>query len=82
MECEGPHGQADYIGFAPNKASRIESASNAKQIVVCDATRLLIEQDHPQGVRLKQLGVYRLKGCGDELLWQVCAEGLQEDSHR
>jgi class 3 adenylate cyclase len=67
-----------YVGFSVHRAARIGSAGHGGQVLLSDATRLLVEDDLPAGVYLKDLGAYRLKDVDrPERISQLCAEGLQ-----
>jgi class 3 adenylate cyclase len=66
-----------YVGFSVHRAARIGSAGSGGQVLLSDATRVLVEDDLPEGVYLRDLGVYRLKDVDrPERLSQVAAEGL------
>jgi class 3 adenylate cyclase/DNA-binding beta-propeller fold protein YncE len=68
---------ARYVGFSVHRAARIGSAAHGGQVLLSDATRVLVEDDLPPGVYLRDLGVYRLKDVDrPERITQVAAEGL------
>jgi predicted ATPase/class 3 adenylate cyclase len=74
---EGRLGGHDYVGIDVHRAARVASAGHGGQILISDATRALVEQALPDGVRLQDLGTYRLKGlAGPERIHQVTVEGL------
>jgi predicted ATPase/class 3 adenylate cyclase len=74
---EGHLGGEDYVGIDVHRAARVASAGHGGQILLSDATRALVEQALPDGVHLKDLGTYRLKGlAGPERIHQVLVEGL------
>ena len=50
-----------YVGFSVHRAARIGAAGHGGQVLLSDATRELVEDDLPEGVYLRDLGVYRLK---------------------
>jgi predicted ATPase/class 3 adenylate cyclase len=51
----------DYHGPVLNRAARILAAGHGGQILCSDATAALLRRDLEPGVRLKDLGVYRLR---------------------
>jgi class 3 adenylate cyclase len=69
--------KANYLGMAVHTAARICSASHGGQIVVSADFRTAIGTSLPQGVRLRKLGTYTLRGLPDEVeLYQVAGKGL------
>jgi class 3 adenylate cyclase len=69
--------KANYIGMAVHTAARICGASHGGQIVVSGDFRTAIGAPMPNGVRLRKLGAYELRGLPDEVeLYQVAAKGL------
>lgn len=72
----------DYFGPAVNRAARICSAANAKQVLLSDAARALVVDTLP-GIDTIDLGVWRLKDIPEPLhLWQLRAPGLSEELRR
>ena len=71
-------GTADrYVGFSVHRAARIGAAAHGGQVLASDATRVLVEDELPEGVSLRDLGLYRLKDIDrPERIVQVEAEGL------
>jgi class 3 adenylate cyclase len=68
---------SNYIGMAVHTAARICDAAHGGQIVVSGDFRTAIGVPRAQGVRLRKLGVYRLRGLPDEVeLLQVVADDL------
>ncbi len=66
-----------YIGFSVHRAARVGGAAHGGQVLVSDASRVLVEDDLPDGVFLRDLGLYRLKDVDrPERISQVAAEGL------
>src|SRR5207245_4065526 len=53
--------EGDYVGIDVHRAARICDAGHGGQILISDATRIVLEQALPNGVTLKSLGEYRLK---------------------
>jgi predicted ATPase/class 3 adenylate cyclase len=74
---EGRRGGDNYIGLDVHRAARIAAAGYGGQVVVSDATRTLVEQALPEGVRLRDLGPHRLKDLAQpEHLFQLEIDGL------
>ena len=74
---QGTFGGDDYIGIDVNRAARIAAVGHGGQVLVSDATRGLVEQDPPEGLRLRDLGTHRLKDLARPMrIWQVDTEGL------
>lgn len=71
-------GKRNYHGPATNRAARVSSAAHGGQVLVSDVTQALAAPELPPPVTFRELGAFRLKGVGEELLWQVCAPGLEE----
>jgi predicted ATPase/class 3 adenylate cyclase len=73
----GTLGGDDYIGIDINRAARIASAAHGGQVLISDATRALVADRLPHGVRVQSVGTYRLKDLpGEERLWQLEIRGL------
>jgi predicted ATPase/class 3 adenylate cyclase len=58
---EGAEGGDDYLGIDVNRAARIAAAAHGGQILVSDATRVLVEDALGGDVELLDLGEHRLK---------------------
>jgi len=77
---QGVLGADGYVGLDVHRAARIASAGHGGQVLVSDATRALVEQGLPEGVRLRDLGRHRLKGLpAPERIFQLTAEDLPSD---
>ena len=50
-----------YVGMDVHRSARICSAGHGGQILLSQTTRILVENDLPQGVSLRNLGEHRLK---------------------
>ena len=73
----GTLGGDDYVGIDINRAARIASAAHGGQVLISDATRALVADRLPEGVRVQSVGSYRLKDLpGAERLWQLEIRGL------
>jgi class 3 adenylate cyclase len=68
----------NYIGMAVHTAARICDAGHGGQIVTSLNTRIAIGKELPDGVRLRKLGVFDLRGLPEPVeLYQVLAEGVE-----
>ncbi|MDQ4144260.1 MAG: AAA family ATPase, partial [Actinomycetota bacterium] len=77
---EGVLGGANYVGLDVNRAARIAAAAHGGQVLLSDATRVLVERSLPPATRLRDLGPHRLKDLTQpERLYQVMIEGLEQD---
>ncbi|MGN6791498.1 MAG: ATP-binding protein [Streptosporangiaceae bacterium] len=66
-----------YVGMDVHRAARIAATAHGGQIVLSDATRQLVESRLAEGVRIRDLGTYRLKDIeAPEHLYQLAADGL------
>ena len=69
--------EANYIGMAVHTAARICAAAHGGQILVSGDTRTAARGAAPDGMRLRSLGQYRLRGLPEAVpLFQVAAKGL------
>jgi predicted ATPase/class 3 adenylate cyclase len=70
----------DYGGYEVNRAARIAAAGHGGQIVFSDATRALVADALPDGVRIRDLGSHALRDVPrPERLYQLDIPGLQAD---
>lgn len=58
---EGVLGGDEYVGLDVHRAARISGAAHGGQVVVSEATRMLVHEALPEGVTLRALGRHRLK---------------------
>ncbi|MDJ0923627.1 MAG: tetratricopeptide repeat protein [Acidimicrobiia bacterium] len=73
----GVLGGDDYIGLDVHRAARIAAAGNGGQVLLSAATRGLVEQTLPAGMRLRDLGRHRLKDLSDsEHIFEVVVDGV------
>ncbi len=71
---------AGYVGLDVHRAARICAAGHGGQILLSGTTRELIQNDLPQGMSLRDLGVHRLKDLAQpQHLFQVVAPDLPSD---
>ena len=76
---EGVLSEGTYVGLDVHRAARIAAAGHGGQILASDATRALIEQALPMGVRLQDLGVHRLRDIEQhERLYQLLIDDLAD----
>jgi class 3 adenylate cyclase len=69
--------KGNYLGLAVHTAARICDASHGGQIVVSGDFATAIRGHLPEGVRLRKLGTYGLRGLPGEVdLYQVAGPGL------
>lgn len=70
----------DYGGFDVNRAARVAAVGSGGQIVLSDPVRALVANELPDGVTIRDLGRYRLKGIPEpERLFQLDVDGLPTD---
>jgi YVTN family beta-propeller protein len=70
----------DYIGLGIHRAARISALAHGEQVLISTATRELIKDDLPAGVRLRDSGEVRLKDLeGTEHVHQLVIDGLRSD---
>ena len=71
--------QDGYVGMDVHRAARIAAAAHGGQVVLSDATRLLVASRLPAGVSVRDLGLHRLKDLqAPERIYQLAAPGLAE----
>ena len=68
----------DYFGPPVNRAARVEAAAHGGQILISASTRVLAQSELPPDLVLRDMGLHRLSGVGEEHLWQVCAPDLSD----
>ena len=66
----------DYKGRDVNRASRVSSAGHGGQILLSNSTQALLASKLPPDVGLRDMGLHRLKGVGEERLWQLLHPAL------
>lgn len=69
-------GRSDYFGPTVNRAARVSSAAYGGQVLVSAATHSLVRQSIPSEITFRDCGMHRLKGVGEEQLWQIEATDL------
>ena len=72
-------GDEGYVGMDVVRAARICSAGHGGQILLSEATRVLLGNDLPEGVEVRDLGDARLKDVQHERIFQLAlADGKEE----
>lgn len=72
--------ETGYVGVDVHRAARIGAAGHGGQILLSEATHILIEEDLPPGASLRDLGEHRLKDLTRPVrLSQVIVAGLPAD---
>jgi predicted ATPase/class 3 adenylate cyclase len=67
----------DYFGPAVNRVARLLAVAHGGQVVVSNATAVLLHSAMPEQVELRDLGEHRLKDLVEpEHVWQLTAPGL------
>jgi hypothetical protein len=65
--------ESNYFGSAVIRGARLRSIGHGGQVLVSDATRLLVGDHLPDGSWWRDLGSHRLKDLGRaERVWQLC----------
>jgi predicted ATPase/class 3 adenylate cyclase len=68
-----------YIGLDVHRAARIAAAAHGGQVVLSEATRLLVQSRLPAGVSVRDLGWHRLRDVdAPERIYQLTIAGQQE----
>jgi class 3 adenylate cyclase len=69
-----------YVGLDVHRAARIAAAGHGGQVLLSEATRVLVEQTLPAGCALRDLGAHRLKDLQQaERLYQLALLDLPAD---
>ena len=77
---EGVLGGGDYIGIDVNRAARIGAVGHGGQVVLSDATRVLVEHALSKDIRVRDLGRHALKDFDEpQPLHDLVIEGLPAD---
>src|SRR5215510_117851 len=68
-----------YVGLDVHRAARLCAAGHGGQVLLSDATRVLVEPTLPPGVGLRDLGEYHLKDIQrPERIFQLVIDGLSD----
>ncbi|HEU4750887.1 MAG TPA: adenylate/guanylate cyclase domain-containing protein, partial [Acidimicrobiia bacterium] len=77
---EGTHGGDNYAGLDVHRAARIGACGHGGQIVLSQATALIVGSSLPAGTSLRELGSYHLKDIEQtEPLYQLVIDGVHAD---
>ncbi|MEX0698918.1 MAG: adenylate/guanylate cyclase domain-containing protein [Acidimicrobiia bacterium] len=77
---EGTHGGDNYAGLDVHRAARIGACGHGGQIVLSQATALIVGSSLPAGTSLRELGSYHLKDIEQtEPLYQLVIDGVPAD---
>jgi YVTN family beta-propeller protein len=69
-----------YVGLGLHRAARICGAAHGGQVLVSDATRAVVEDELPDSIALRDLGLHELKDLDrPERLFQLVAPDLPKD---
>ena len=71
-------GDEGYVGLDVVRAARICSAGHGGQILISETTRLLLGDELPDGVTLRDLGRQTLKDVDEERIFQLALDGQEE----
>jgi class 3 adenylate cyclase len=72
-------GDEGYLGLDVVRAARIASAGHGGQILLSETTRVLLGNDLPDGVQIRDLGEQQLKDVQHERIFQLTLEGDSAD---
>jgi class 3 adenylate cyclase len=70
-------GDEGYVGLDVVRAARICSAGHGGQILISETTRLLLGNELPDGVTLRDLGHQTLKDLDEERIFQLALDGQE-----
>lgn len=77
---EAATGPSGLVGLDVHKAARLAAVGHGGQVLVSDATAVLVRDRLGDGVSLRNLGSHRLKDLGQpEEIFQLEATGLEDD---
>jgi predicted ATPase/class 3 adenylate cyclase len=71
--------ETNYYGPSVNRAARVMSAGNGGQVLITGATRELVLPTLPDTFGYRDMGTHRLKGVGEERLYQLLHPDLLTD---
>jgi predicted ATPase/class 3 adenylate cyclase len=77
---EGMLGGDSYVGLDVHRAARVANAGHGGQVLLSGATQAVAARSLPDGLRVVDLGLHRLKDLSrPEQLWQLEIAGLPND---
>jgi predicted ATPase/class 3 adenylate cyclase len=68
-----------YVGTDVQRAARIAAAGHGGQVLLSEATALLVAHDLPAGIGVRGLGEFRLKDLRPERICQLVINGLRAE---
>jgi hypothetical protein len=68
-----------YVGTDVHRAARIAAAGHGGQVLLSEATALLVAHDLPTGIGVRGLGEFRLKDLRPERICQLVINGLRAE---
>jgi ABC-type transport system substrate-binding protein/class 3 adenylate cyclase len=69
-----------YVGFSVHRAARVGALGHGGQVLLSETARHLVEDDLPDGLTLRDLGLFRLKDIErPERITQLVVTGLPSD---
>ncbi|HET7420347.1 MAG TPA: tetratricopeptide repeat protein [Candidatus Dormibacteraeota bacterium] len=76
---EAPLVGDEYIGLDVHHAARVAAAAHGGQVLISETTQALVERALPPDLRVRDLGVHRLKDLArPEHLYQLVVEGVPD----
>ncbi len=70
----------DYFGPSVNRVARLRDVGHGGQILLSQASQLLVREALPDGCRLRDMGLHRLRDLHhEEHIYQVVAAGIDGD---
>ena len=76
---EAPLVGEEYIGLDVHHAARVAASAHGGEVVISDATRLLVENNLPADCSVRDLGMHRLKDLArPERLFQLVVGGVPD----
>jgi hypothetical protein len=71
--------EGDYYGLAVNHCARLRTVGHGGQILLSEATRVLLGNDLPEGVEVRDLGNAQLKDVQHERIFQLALKDATAD---
>jgi predicted ATPase/class 3 adenylate cyclase len=69
----------NYYGPPVNRAARVMDAAHGGQIILSHAVYTLLQNERLEIVTFRDWGIHRLKGVGEERLWQLLHPELRQE---
>ena len=75
---EVKNNESGFVGIEVNRASRIGAAGHGGQVLISESTKVLVSNDLPDGISIKDLGEFNLKDFDKpEKIFQLEIDNLQ-----